>query len=212
MMIAQPMLLIPPEIERGLMDGTLKLYGSVVRKAADGTIFKHLKEVVPSPEQLQRGAKGLKLNPKIVISVVAITTVVGVGVAGVTYVANKRKQTTLIAPEALPECVTSFEASLRAYIEAGRTSALDAEVIETLIIDLDAVKAYSEDGNEVVISLDDLVPLFDLVIAHTPKLAEAYAVEFEGLDKESGEAEEDGVVVSLRRHLKAQKRILGEVA
>ena len=209
MIIAQPMLFIPPEIERGLLDGSLKLYGSVVRKAVDGTIYKHLKEVIPRPEQVQKGAKGMKMNPKVVLSVVAVTTAVGMTVAGVTYLANKRRETTLVAPEALPKCVTDFEASLRSYIQAGRTGALNVEVVEQLIIDLDAVKAYSKDGNEVVISLDNLVPLFDLVIAHTPRLAEAYDVELDDLGEKSAD---DGVVVSLRRHLETQKTILAEAA
>lgn len=68
--------------------------------------------------------------------------------------------------------------------------------------DLDAIKAFSNEGNEAKISLDDLVPLSDMVIAHTSRLAQAYNVEVADPD------EQDGVVVSLRRHLEAQKTIL----
>lgn len=207
MMIDQPLLFVPPEIELGLLEGTLKLFGSVVREADTGRIYKHLTELVPSPEKVEEAVKSMKLNPKVVISVVAVATVVG---GGVTYLVKKRKDSKLIPAEDLPECVTNFDASLRAYIEAGREGALDAPIVERLLEDLDAIKAFSEEGNEVRISLDDLVPLFDMVIAHTSRLAEAYSVEVEDLN-EQGDSE-DGVVVSLRRHLEVQKAILAEAS
>ena len=207
MMIDQPLLFVPPEIERGLLEGTLKLFGSVVREADTGRIYKHLTELVPSPEKAEEAVKSMKLNPKIVISVVAVAAVVG---GGVTYLAKKRKDSKLVPVEDLPECITNFDASLRTYIAAGREGALDAAIVARLLQDLDAIKAFSDEGNEVKISLDDLVPLFDMVIAHTSRLAEAYNVEVEDLNKQ--DEAEDGVVVSLRRHLEAQKAILAEAS
>ena len=207
MMIEQPLLFVPPEIELGLLEGTLKLFGSVVREADTGRIYKHLTELVPSPEKAEEAVKSMKLNPKIVISVVAVAAVVG---GGVTYLAKRRKDAKLVPVEDLPECVKNFDASLRAYIEAGREGALDGEILERLLEDLDAIKAFSEGGNEVKISLDDLVPLFDMVIGHTSRLAEAYNIEVEGLSDERDS--EDGVVVSLRRHLEAQKAILAQAS
>jgi hypothetical protein len=206
-MIEQPLLFVPPEIELGLLQGTLKLFGSVVREADTGRIYKHLTELVPSPEKAEEAVKSMKLNPKIVISVVATAAVVG---GGITYLVKKRKDSRPIPVEDLPECVTNFDASLGAYIAAGREGALDAQIVERLLEDLDAVKAFSDEGNEVKISLDDMVPLFDMVIAHTLRLAAAYNVEVEDLD-EQGDSE-DGVVVSLRRHLEAQKAILAEAS
>ena len=207
MMIDQPLLFVPPEIELGLLEGTFKLFGSVVREADTGRIYKHLTELVPSPEKAEEAVKSMKLNPKVVISVVAVAAVVG---GGVTYLVKKRKDSKLVPVEDLPECITNFDASLRVYIEAGREGALDAQIVERLLEDLDAIKAFLDEGNEVKISLDDLVPLFDMVIAHTSRLAEAYNVEVEDLD-EQGDSE-DGVVVSLRRHLEAQKAILAEAS
>ena len=207
MMIDQPLLLVPPEIELGLLEGTLKLFGSVVREADTGRIYKHLTELVPSPEKVEEAVKSMKLNPKVVISVVAVAAAVG---GGVTYLVKKRKDSKLVPAEDLPECITNFDASLRAYIEAGREGALDAQIVEQLLEDLDAIEAFSDEGNEVKISLDDLVPLFHMVIAHTSRLAEAYDVEVEDLDEQRDSA--DGVVVSLRRHLEAQKAILPEAS
>src|SRR4051794_3718219 len=71
MMIDQPLLFVPPEIELGLLEGTFKLFGSVVREADTGRIYKHLTELVPSPEKAEEAVKSMKLNPKVVISVVA---------------------------------------------------------------------------------------------------------------------------------------------
>lgn len=206
-MYTQPMLFIPPEIELGLLEGTLKIFGSVVREADTGRIFKHLYDIVPSPERVEEAVKSMKLNPKIVVSVVAVT--VAVGGAATFIVRKRRKRATLVAVDDLPKCVTDFEASLRAYVDAGRAGVLDAGIIEQFIVDLDEIKAFSEEGYEVKISLDDLVPLFGLVIAHTSKLAEAYDVELDDFDEQESDAE-DRVVVSLRRHLEAQKTILAE--
>lgn len=207
MMIEQPLLFVPPHIEIGLLEGTLKLFGSVVREADTGRIHKHLTELMPSPERAEEAIKGMKLSPKVMISVVAVAAVVG---GGVTYLVKRRKDSKLLPAEDLPECITNFDASLRAYIGAGREGALDAEIVQRLLADLDAIRDFSDEGNEVKISLGDLVPLFDMVIAHTARLASAYEVEVEDLG-EQGDSE-DGVVVSLRRHLEAQKVILAEAS
>lgn len=206
-MYTQPVLIITPEIELGLVTGALKLFGGTVREADTGRIVKHLKSAVPSSRQVEQAAR--RLNPKIAVPVVAAT--VAVGGAATFLVTKKRAKAARLAAESRPESVADFEASLRDYVEAGRTGALTAEVVDTLITDLDALKAFSETGNEVTISLDELIPLFDLVIAHTPRLAEAYNVDLEALPDRNDESP-DGVVVSLRRHLEAQKAILNKVA
>ena len=198
---------MPPEIERGLLEGSLKLFGSVVREADSGRIYKHLTELVTSSEKAEEAVRSMKLNPKIVISAVAVAAVVG---GGATYLAKKRKGSKLVPVEDLPECITNFDASLGAYITAGREGVLDAQIVARLLKDLDTIKDFSDTGNEVMISLEDLVPLFDMVIAHTSRLAEAYDIEVEDLDgQDDGE---DGVVISLRRHLEAQKAILVEAS
>lgn len=211
-MYTQPTLYIPPEIEAGLLDGTLKLTGSVVRWAANGRIRKHLQPVdLPTPEATKdlvaRLASGSKKQYALVIAGGGVVLIGGAYAAN--YVKKKRAGARAIAAEDMPECVISFEASLRTYVDAGRTGALGAAILDELIVDLDAVKAFMDEGNEVLISLDNLVPLFDLVIAHTPRLAKAYDVDLQDLNEDDSEG---GVVLSLRRHLEAQKRILAETA
>lgn len=211
-MYTQPLLHIPPEIEAGLLDGTLKLTGSVVRWTANGRILKHLKSVdLPTPEAskalVARLSSGSTRQYALVIAGGGFVLVGGAYAAN--YFKKRRAAARSIAVEDMPECVTGFEASLLAYVEAGRAGSLDANLLDELIVDLDAVKALMEEGNEVLISLENLVPLFDLVIAHTPRLAAAYGVDLGELDKVDTEG---GVVLSLRRHLKAQKMIVAEAA
>ncbi|CCH73543.1 conserved hypothetical protein [Nostocoides australiense Ben110] len=206
-MYTQPVLIIPPEIELGLVTGALKLFGGTVREADTGRIVKHLKSAVPSSQQVEQAAR--RLNPKIAVPVVAAT--VAVGGAATFLVTKKRAKAVRLAAESRPESVADFESSLRDYVEAGRTGALTADIVDRLITDLDALKAFSDSGNDVKISLDELVPLFDLVIAHTPRLAEAYDVDLQPIT-DPDEESSDGVVVSLRRHLEAQKAILADAA
>lgn len=206
-MYTQPVLIIPPDIELGLLAGTLKLFGGTVREADTGRIVKHLKSAMPSPEQVEQVAR--KLNPKVAVPVVAATVVVG---GAATYlITKKRTKAARLAAERRPECVADFESSLRKYLEAGRTGALTADIVDRLLTDLEVLKAFADSGNEVKISFDELVPLFDHVIAHTPRLAEAYHVELDDLGDQDDESP-DGVVVSLRRHLEAQKAILADAA
>lgn len=207
-MYVQPVLHIPPEIEAGLGNGTLKLAGGVVRWAADGRIHKLLEEVdLPAPE-----------TPKALVAQLAsaftrksalILAGGGIVLVGAAYAASYAKKRVAASAIAMPECLTKFEASLRAYVDAGRAGALTAAIVDELIVDLDSVKAFREEGNEVLISLDNLVPLFDLVIAHTPKLASAHGIDLNDLGA-SG-PEKDGIVL-LRRHLKAHRTILAETA
>ncbi len=111
----------------------------------------------------------------------------------------------------VPECVSNFEASLRAYVDAGRDGILDAEIVDRLIADLDEVKAWADGGNAVQFTFEQLEPLFSLVIGHTPALARAYSVALDDFGYQESDSDA-GVVVHLRQHLEVQKRILGEAA
>lgn len=212
-MYAQPVLHVPTEIEALLLDGTLRLIGGVVRWTDSGRIYAFLKEVdlpapgVTSKALVERLASASKGQYALVIAGAGVVLVGGAFAAS--YVKKKRAAVRAVAAEDVPECVTNFEASLRAYVDAGRAGALDAAVLDKLIVDLDAVKAFMEEGNEVLISLDNLMPLFDLVIAHTPKLAAAYGIDLRELDEDDSEGRG---LMPLRRHLEAQKTILAEAA
>ncbi|MBY6389076.1 hypothetical protein HG717_34995 [Rhodococcus erythropolis] len=212
-MYVQPVLHVPTATAALLLDGTLKCNGSVVRWVANERIHSFLKEVdLPAPEATSKAlvarlTSASKGKSALVLAGTGVVLVGGV-FAG-TYVKKKRAAVRAIAAEDMPGCVTNFEASLRAYVDAARVAALDVAVLDALIVDLDAVKAFMEEGNEVLISLDSLLPLFDLVIAHTPRLAAASGIDLGELDEDDSEG---GGIVPLRRHLVAQKTILAEAA
>lgn len=214
-MYKQPILEIPPEIQAGLRTGLFKITnGSIVRWTENGRIYKHLQEVVdlPSPE-IAKALVARRLAGGTTKQYALIVAGGGAVLVGSAYVANylkkKRVAARAVAAEKMPECVARFESSLRTYVEAGRSGSLDAAIVDELIVDLDEVKAFMEEGNEVLISLDTLVPLFDLVIAHTPRLAAAYEVDLHALDEVDSER---NVVTVLRRHLQLQKEILADAA
>lgn len=212
--IVQPTLLIPPLIQAGIDSGKLFRSGSVVRVVATGRIHKLLDEL-PSPEKLAQEAakRAAKVDPKIMVLVCLTTAAVGAGAA---FVIKKRKNAD--GPDGLtevkadvPECVSKFEASLRSYVDAGRDGILDAEIVDRLIADLDKVREWTDDGNTVEFSFEQLQPLFSLVIGHTPTLARAYSVALPDFEHQ-GRDRDAVVVVHLRQHLEVQKRILGEAA
>ena len=145
--------------------------------------------------------------------------IIGLALGGAIWVAGRRKEDETVVPDEVvkaelvdatledPECLVDFRASLNAYVESGAGGALTPEIIGNLVTDLDAVEAYSEKGNVVVFTLDELMPFFELVTSHTPALANAYGTVYDEEDDASGD-----VVVSLRRHLEAQRAILSQAA
>ena len=128
--------------------------------------------------------------------------------AGLTFLGWVAKQRNA-QKQYVTSVVLAFETSLRAYVAAAQGGSLDSTVVARFVSDLDALEALSAEGRRIQVSLEDLIPLFELVIAHTAELAAAYDVELDGLNEASHEG---GVVVSLRPHLEAQKMILAEAA
>ncbi len=209
----QTALIIPSWIQAGLDDGSLFRSGGIVRHAVGGAIAKHLDEV-PRPDQVieQAAKRAARVSPKIVWPVAVITAVA----AGAAFVIKRRRSAgrgdvvTAVAAD-VPQCVRDFEVSLGAYVAAGRDGRLDADIVDRLITHLDEVQAWSDGGNAVTFSFEQLEPLFRLVIEHTPVLASAYSVELADFEHQSSQGDR-AVVVQLRQHLAEQKRILREAA
>lgn len=201
----QPQLEVPLDIATGLAKGLLTQHGSIIRWAAGaaegrgGRIYAHLPETRYDKPVEAAARRAVKLSPKLYVPVVVIG---GAGVAALGWLARQRSA----QRQYVSSVVLAFETSLRAYVAAAQAGVLDSVIIERLVSDLDGLQALSSDGKKVEISLDALVPLFELVIGHTSKLAEAYNVDLDDIGAE------DGVVVSLRRHLEAQKTILEEAS
>lgn len=208
--IAQPTLIIEPEIAAGLLSGKFVRLGGTVRDAETGRIAKHLPEAGGPEKIVDEAVKRVRVNPWVIVPVLLVTA----ACAGArVYVLRKRKKAAVgsvvrAGSVGSPECVTNFEASLRAYVDVARVGMLDNVVVGRLITNLDALRAWVDDGNDVTFSFEQLEPLFSLVNGHTHALAKVYSVDLGDLDRE-GDTE---TVVHLRQHLEAQKRILGGAA
>ncbi|MFC0439671.1 hypothetical protein [Kutzneria buriramensis] len=194
---------IPPEIEAGINTGDLIRDCGVVRDTA-GRIVALLKEtsaLKPDEDAVGAAARMLK---KPVIAGLATLAAVGTAAAAVAIVRQRKR--------ALPECVKNYSDSLRAYLEAVRNQSLDAEIIDRLIADLDAVKAYSEDGNITVdFSTEQSETLVHVVIAYTRQLAQANSIDLDE-SPESTPTSADAPVMDLRRYLEVQRRIFNDAA
>ncbi|MFF0201818.1 hypothetical protein [Streptomyces sp. NPDC005017] len=158
-----------------------------------------------SNEKAAARAAGMLKNPRVLIP----TAIVGT-VAAVIFAAKKRKQT---AKPEVPECVRSCNASLAAYVEAVHERRLELDIIDRLIADLDAVKAYSDEDGRITLefSTKHAEMLVNIVVDYTRKLAEANSVDLNELQGVAP-APENEAVVDLRRHLEVQRKIFTDAA
>jgi hypothetical protein len=162
--IPQPNLYVPPEIEWRILAGELFRTGGVVREVANERIFKHLPEM-PPPEKIVEEAvrRAERLNLKIVVPALVLT---GAAVGGVIWVLKKSQKGNEPVvldevPVDVPECVISFETSLRAYVDAGREGLLDGDIVGQLVADLDAVQTFSVQGFG--------MPCWAMILTDSPK-------------------------------------------
>jgi len=202
---AQPQLHLPLDVTVGLAKGLLTQNGSVIRWAVGaaegkgGRIFAHLPETRYDKPVEALAKRVERISPKLYVPILVIG---GVGVAALSWAAKQRSA----QKQYVSSVILAFESSLRAYVSGAQAGALDGEIIDRLVSDLDALQVLSSGGKEIEISLDALMPLFELVIAHTSELAEAHDITLANIDADGG------IVVSLRRHLEAQKSILNEAS
>ncbi|MFF4307814.1 hypothetical protein [Streptomyces sp. NPDC001601] len=205
-MIVQPPLEVPAKIAAGIASGKYIRIGGVVRNALSGRIVTFLKEA-PGAENNQEaiGRAAAVLRSRNVIVFAALGTLAAGATAFV--VVNKLKQA---GEREVPECVANLNVSLSTYLNAARKGSLDARIISGLISDLDAVEAYSDNASVAVdFSTGLWQALVNLVVDHTRKLAEAYAVD---LEEFQGKTSGNSSVIDLRRHLEFQRQIIAGAA
>jgi hypothetical protein len=166
---------VPDDIYVRLLTRELVRDGGVIRHRATGRLVKLLADASPI-DGAQQAAKAsiAKVNRTGVViglGVVAVAAAAG----GAAYLATRK---TKAAQLELPTCVENYGASLAACLEAARHGALDAEIVDRLIADLDAVKAQSGGGTLTIdFSTKQAETLVELVSGHTRKLAEANQLE-----------------------------------
>jgi hypothetical protein len=162
--------------------------GSVIATSAAGGSTSSWTRCPSGAGQEEGCAERGNLSPKLVVPAVAAATVIG---AAAVVLTRRRRRSVSQAP--VPACATRFEEALRAYVEAGQSADLTPATVVSSD-ELDELKVWSDEGNAVQVSLEELEPLLRLVINHTPALAAAYSVELDT----AGSDDSDGVVVQLR--------------
>ena len=207
-MITQPSFYIPPDIEAGLLSGDLILFGGIVRNRL-GQIVKHLSEISVSDNSkkaLERAAVTLK-SP---IAITAVALVTATLATAAFFVVWQRKRG---GKPAVPECVERYNASLGEYLDAVRAQRLDADIIDRLIFDFDAVRAYSDENGGITLDFKTKQgeSLFKLVVDYTRQLAEANPMNSTQLQLAASVSDDDPAV-NLRRHLEVQRDIFNAAA
>lgn len=227
----QPMLQMKASTAAKIAAGTAYQIGGVVRELETGRLVELLKDAAPLEEGAKQAVgKAAEISPKLNLPRIDLTKIGmktagalgglvllgGAAVGGYMWI-RQQKRTEEPTPAVLlanelneesigdPECLVSFRASLKAYVDAGTRGQLTPEIVEKLVTDLGAVEEYSSQG-AVVFTFEELMPFLELVTAHTPRLAEAYDAELDEAALEGGD------VLSLRRHLEVQKTILSKAA
>lgn len=206
MAVIQPQLVVPDNLMAGLAAGTLTLAGGVIRNTDTGRIVKMLEEA--TAKVVDDGAPKLMAAVTKSKATVGATALGALAIGGVAFVVTKRRQRA--AANEQPECIVNLNASLLAYLEAGRNGSLDPAIVDQLIADLDDARAYAQTASidlNLTANLGEEVPA--LVIDHTARLADAYGTKLALV----GDVESEGAtVIDLRRHLEAQRRILEQSA
>jgi len=211
MAVIQVPLEIPNEVLARVLTGEYVRHGGVVRDLA-GQLVKHLKDASLGTEPQEAAARtsiaSALTRPKSIVigmGVVAVAATAG----GVAFITARRKKA---AEPELPTCVTTYNASLTAYLDAARNGNLDAGIIDRLIDDLDAVMDESDSGKITIdFSAEQSRTLVGIVADYTRDLAEVNNLELNDLQQHAPGSER-GTVIDLRRYLEIQGRIFDGAA
>ncbi len=206
-MIVQPELYVPPALALGIASGKYVLIGGTVRHAGSGRIVALLKDA-PGLEK-GRAATGRAAAKLSASRVPVVAAALGAVTVGGAYVLAHRHR----ASRQMPECVSALDASLSAYLEAGRAANLHVDIVGRLIRDLDAVTAFAQ-ATDVAIDFSTglWANMVTLVVDHTSKLAVAYGLNEPDLAGRIERPPGDDSIMNLRRHLQVQGALLNLAA
>ena len=206
MEIVQEAYYIPDDISTGLATGLYYRIGSVVRYATGpyrGRIVRHLQ---PIDQKVAEEAKGLgakaiqfaQQHKKEIGIGVACAAVAGLGIWA--YIALRNHE---------PKALKAFRTTLSVYIEAIRNGSMDIDKINALMNSMEILKMHKDfERISIQLSMEELDVLVGRIYEYTIKLARDNFVELtdEELHKN------DGVIINLQSHLRAQKRVFESVA
>lgn len=207
MAVIQVPLDVPDEIFARVLTGEYVRVGGVIRHGVSGRLVKLLEDAPPIDEAKEAVkaniAKGNRTGIVIGLGVVAVAAVAG----GAAYLATRKTKRAQLES---PTCVEYYAASLAAYLDAASHGTLDAEIIDRLIADLDAVKQQSDGGAITVdFSTEQAETLVGLVAGHTRNLAEANQLDLSKLEPADGQG---ATVIELRPYLEAQRQLFSRAA
>jgi hypothetical protein len=199
--VRQVPLVIPDAMLVRLDAGELMLRGGVLRERATGQIVKHLADASPADAARAALAESIPKAFRSPKGVAVIGLGVAVAVAGGAYLATRR---TRAAQPELPAPFEDFNTSMAAYLDAASQGALDAQIIDRLIADLDALEAESERGTDTIAFTAE--PLLVRVAAdYTRMLLEANQL---GPNNLPAPANPEGATIKdLRPYLELQREI-----
>ena len=208
MAVIQPALEIPDDIYSRLLTGEYVRPGGVVRDHA-GRLVTLLDDASPmdnAPEAAQASIAKILRNKYVLIGLGVVAVAATAGAAA--YLVTRK---TKAAQPELPTSVESYSASLAAYLEAARHGTLDAEIIDRLIADLDAVKAESDSGTITIAFLpEQWETLVGIVAGHTRTLAEANQLELSNLPEPANA--QGATIIELRPYLEVQRELFSRAA
>lgn len=207
--VAQVPLEIPDEILPRLLTGEYRRVGGVVRDQS-GRLVKLLDDAsaINEGEEAAKAGIGKALSNRTVVGIGLGLIAIAATAGGAAYRAKRR---TKPAELELPTSVENYGDSLLAYLEAARRGSLDAEIIDGLIADLDAIAAEVDNGTSTIeLRPEQSDVLVGLVAGHTRRLAEANGRETSSLPEPANT--QGATIIDLRPYLEAQRDIFSQTA
>jgi hypothetical protein len=195
---------IPDDIYCRLLTGEYVRHGGVVRDLA-GQLVKHLDDassIGDAQEAAKASIANVLRNQNGVVIGLGVVAVAATAVGAVYLAARMTKR----AQPELPKGIENHSASLAAYLEAARHGTLDAEIIDRLIADLDAIRGEFDSGTATTeFSPEQSETLVGIVAGHTRKLVEANQLELSNLPEPANA--QGATIIELRPYLEVQREL-----
>ena len=210
MAIIQVLLEIPDETYARVVTGEYVRVGGVVRDHG-GQLVKLLGDASPIDDAQEAAKAGIEkvLRNRTVVGIGLGIVAVAATAGGAAYRAKRKTEAAQLVE--LPTSVENYSDSLTAYLEAARHGSLDAEIIDRLIADLDAVKAESHSGTiNIELSPEQSETLVGIVAGHTRKLAEANERDLSNLPEPA--STQGATIIELRPYLEVQRDLFSRAA
>ena len=179
--LQQVTLVIPPEIEVGLLAGKFMRKGSIVRNLA-GEIVKHLDEA-PIPNQ-EIGRISLRI-PKVLKNPKTVGIGLGIGmlIIGGAYLIHRslttKSKRDSLADVASYDAFEKFSSALNDYLTEAQEGALSLRSIDRLIEAINMLCDMQGGASTIVgIPAEKLTLLASIIYEYTARLASANATDF----------------------------------